>query len=176
VAAVRATVAQIEVSNLVGNTVDGLIARLTRKRPFRPLGAVQDLAVIGAALPLAVPLLAAGAALKAVERLGPPMPDVGMPPKGEANLLVHLLVAAIPTYLANAAVRAAILGVPFEVALALKAGRTTATIRVGRGAVSVENGVAHDALAVVEGEVEPLLKLASGNVVGELRKLRVRPT
>jgi hypothetical protein len=42
--------------------------------------------------------------------------------------------------------------------------------------VSVENGIAPDALAVVEGEVEPLLKLASGSVVGELRKLRVRPT
>jgi hypothetical protein len=73
-------------------------------------------------------------------------------------------------------VRLAILGLPFEIAVGLKAGRTTATIRVGRSAVSVENGLAPDAIAVVEGEVEPLLKLASGNVVGELRKLRVRPT
>jgi AhpD family alkylhydroperoxidase len=176
VQAVRATVAQIEVSNLVGNTVDGLIARLTRKRPLNPLGALQELAVVGAAIPLAVPMIAVGAALKAVERVGPPMPQVGMPPKGEANLLVHLLAAAIPTYLANAAVRLAILGLPFEVAVGLKAGRTTATVRVGRSAVSVENGIAPDALAVVEGEVEPLLKLASGSVVGELRKLRVRPT
>jgi AhpD family alkylhydroperoxidase len=176
VQAVRATVAQIEVSNLVGNTVDGLIARITRKRPLNPLGALQELAVVGAALPLAVPLLAVGAGLKAVERIGPPMPQVGMPPKGEANLLVHLLAAAIPTYLANAAIRLAVLGLPFEVAIGLKAGRTTATVRVGRNEVSVENGIASDALAVVEGEVEPLLKLASGSVVGELRKLRVRPT
>jgi AhpD family alkylhydroperoxidase len=174
--AVRATVAQIEVSNLVGNTVDGLIARLTRKRPLRPVVAIQELAVIGAAVPLAIPMIAAGAALKAVAGIGPPMPQVGMPPKGEANLLVHLLAAAIPTYLANAAVRLAILGLPFEVAVGLKAGRTTATVRVGRSSVSVENGIAADALAVVEGEVEPLLKLASGNVVGELRKLRLRPT
>jgi hypothetical protein len=99
-----------------------------------------------------------------------------MPAKGEANLLVHLLAAAIPTYLSNAAVRLVVLGLPFEVAVGLKAGRTTATVRVGRRRVSVENGVAVDALAVVEGEVEPLLKLASGNVVGELRKLRLRPT
>jgi AhpD family alkylhydroperoxidase len=176
VQAVRATVAQIEVSNLVGNTVDGLIARFTRKRPLQPFAAMQELAVVGAAVPLALPMLAVGAALKAVERIGPPMPQVVMPPKGEANLLVHLLAAAIPTYLANAAVRLAVLGMPFEVAFGLKAGRTTATVRVGRNAVSVENGLAHDALAVVEGEVEPLLKLASGNVVGELRKLRVRPT
>lgn len=176
VQAVRATVAQIEVSNLVGNTVDGLIARLTRKRPLNPIAALQELAVVGAAVPLAIPMLAVGAGLKAIERIGPPMPAVGMPPKGEANLLVHLLAAAIPTYLANAAVRLAVLGLPFEVAIGLKAGRTTATVRVGRSAVAVENGIAPDALAVVEGEVEPLLKLASGNVVGELRKLRVRPT
>ncbi|MDQ1375657.1 MAG: hypothetical protein QOJ09_2995 [Actinomycetota bacterium] len=174
--AVRATVAQIEVSNLVGNTVDGLIARLTRKRPLNPLGALQELAVVGAAVPLAIPMLAAGAAFRLAGRAGPPMPQVGMPPKGEANLLVHLLAAAIPTYLANAAVRLAVLGLPFEVAVGLKAGRTTATVRVGRNAVSVENGISADALAVVEGEVEPLLKLASGSVVGELRKLRLRPT
>ena len=176
VQAVRATVAQIEVANLVGNTVDGLIARATRKRPLNPLGALQELAVVGVAIPIAIPMIAVGAALKAVERIGPPMPQVGMPPKGEANLLVHLLAAAIPTYLANAAIRLAILGLPFEVAIGLKAGRTTATVRVGRSEVSVENGIAADALAVVEGEVEPLLKLASGSVVGELRKLRVRPT
>lgn len=176
VQAVRATVAQIEVSNLVGNTVDGLIARLTRKRPLNPVAALQELAVVGAAMPLAIPMLVAGAGLKAIERIGPPMPTVGMPPKGEANLLVHLLAAAIPTYLANAAVRLAVLGLPFEVAIGLKAGRTTATVRVGRSAIAVENGISPDALAVVEGEVEPLLKLASGNVVGELRKLRVRPT
>src|SRR3954454_11446620 len=36
VRAVRATVAQIEVSNLVGNTVDGLLARLARRRPLAP--------------------------------------------------------------------------------------------------------------------------------------------
>jgi AhpD family alkylhydroperoxidase len=176
VRALRATVAQIEVSNLVGNTVDGLLARLTRKRPFNPLAAASELAVVAAAVPLAVPLLSTAAAMRAVGRLAPPLPAVTMPAKGEANLLVHLLAAAIPTYLSNAAVRLVVLGLPFEVAVGLKAGRTTATVRVGRRRVSVENGVAVDALAVVEGEVEPLLKLASGNVVGELRKLRLRPT
>src|SRR5438445_8397812 len=34
VGVVRATVAQIEVANLVGNTVDGVLARVTRKRPL----------------------------------------------------------------------------------------------------------------------------------------------
>jgi AhpD family alkylhydroperoxidase len=174
VQAVQATVAQIEVSNLVGNTVDGLLARLTRKRPLEPLTAVQELAVVGAAVPLAVPMLAAGAGLRALDRLAPPLPEIRMPSKGEANLLVHLLAAAIPTYLANAAVRLGVLGMPFEVALGLKAGRTTATVRVGRRGVGLENGLSDDVLFVVEGEVEPLLRIASGDVIGELRKLRLR--
>src|SRR5438874_2660064 len=42
IASVRATVAQIEVSNLVGNTVDGLIARVTRKRPLDPVNAAGE--------------------------------------------------------------------------------------------------------------------------------------
>ena len=170
----RATVAQIEVSNLVGNTLDGLLARLTRKRPLNPLAAVQEAAVVGAAVPLAIPMLAIAGAMRAVDRLAPPLPEVGMPPAGEANLLVHLLSAAVPPYLSNAVVRLALLGFPFEVAVALRAGRTAATLRIGRRAVSVENGVAPDALFLLEGEVEPLLRLAAGSVVGELRKLRLR--
>jgi len=174
VRAVQATVAQIEVSNLVGNTVDGLLARLTRKRPLAPFTAVQELAVVGAAVPLALPMLAAGAGLRAVGRMAPPLPEIRMPAKGEANLLVHLLAAAIPTYLANAAVRLAVLGLPVEVAVGLKAGRTTATVRGGRRGVGLENGLSEDVLFVVEGEVEPLLRIASGDVIGELRKLRLR--
>ena len=170
----RATVAQIEVSNLVGNTVDALLARLTRKRPFDPVGTAQELAVVGAAVPLAFPMLAIAGAMRTVERLAPPLPEVGLPPAGEANLLVHLLSAAVPPYLSNAAVRLALLGLPFEVAVAIRAGRTTATLRIGRRAVSVENGVAPDALLLLEGEVEPLLRIAAGSVVGELRKLRLR--
>ena len=174
VQALRATVAQIEVSNLVGNTVDGLLARLTRKRPFAPLAAAQEAAVVAAAVPVAIPLIGAAAVMRAVDRLAPPLPEVDMPPAGEANLLVHLLAAAIPPYLSNAAIRLALLGLPFEVAVALRAGRTAATLRIGRRAVAVENGVAGDAVVLLEGEVEPLLRLAAGSVVGELRKLRLR--
>ena len=170
----RATVAQIEVSNLVGNTVDGLLARLTRKRPLAPLAAAQEAAVVAAAIPLAVPMIATAAAMRAIERMAPPLPEIGMPPAGEANLLVHLLAAAIPPHLSNAAVRLALLGLPFETAIAIRAGRTAATLRIGRRAVGVENGIAPDAIVLLEGEVEPLLRLAAGSVVGELRKLRLR--
>src|SRR5258705_7404954 len=57
VASVRATGAQIEVANLVGNTGHRLLARVTRKRPLRPLDAAGELGTIVASLPPAVPLL-----------------------------------------------------------------------------------------------------------------------
>src|SRR5438552_2787669 len=110
VQAVRATVAQIEVSNLVGNTVDGLLARLTRKRPVDPVLTIEELTVVGASLPLAIPLLGLGAALRAASRLAPPVPQAQMPESGEANLLVHLLAQASPILLANSLLRLFVLG------------------------------------------------------------------
>jgi len=174
VASVRATVAQIEVSNLVGNTVDGLLARLTRKRPFRPLETAGEVATVVASLPLALPLLGIAAGMRAVGRVAPRLAEVEMPPAGEANLLAHLLAEALPTYLATAPVRVALLRMPVELAVALRAGRTAATIRIGRGRVVVENGVTADALVVIEGEAGPLLRLASGALLEELGHVRVR--
>jgi alkylhydroperoxidase family enzyme len=175
VRAVRATVAQIEVSNLVGNTVDGLLARVTRLRPLDPVSAAGELSVVGVAVPVAVPLLALAAAMRAVHRMAPPVPKVEMPPAGEANLLVHLLGEAAPTLLANSLLRLLLLRAPVRVAVALRAGRTAATVRLRRGHVALENGVAPDAIVVIEGDVEPLLRLASGSLLAEVGRLRLRP-
>jgi AhpD family alkylhydroperoxidase len=174
--AVRATVAQIEVSNLVGNTVDGLLARLARKRPLSPIDFARESVTVAAALPLAIPLLATAGAMRVAARVAPPMPEVDMPPPGEANLLVHLLAAAAPAYLSNAVVRLALLGLPRSVAVGIRAGRTAATVRVGRGRITVENGISRDTIVVVEGEVEPLLQLATGSIVRELSSVRIRPS
>jgi len=176
VRAVRATVAQIEVSNLVGNTVDGMLARLTRKRPLAPLEFVREAATVAAALPIAAPLLATAGVMRVAARVAPPMPAVDMPEPGDANLLVHLLAAAAPAYMANAVVRLALLGLPRPIAIGIRAGRTAATVRIGRGQVAVENGISRDTLMVVEGEVEPLLQLATGSIVRELATIRIRPS
>jgi AhpD family alkylhydroperoxidase len=176
VRAVRATVAQIEVSNLVGNTVDGLLARLARKRPLSPIAFAREAATIAAAVPIAIPLLATAGAMRVAARIAPPLPEVEMPPAGEANLLVHLLAAAAPAYLSNAVVRLALLGLPRPVAVGIRAGRTAATVRIGRGAIEVENGISRDTVVVVEGEVEPLLQLATGSIVRELSNVRIRPS
>ena len=173
-ASLRATVAQIEVANLVGNTVDGLLARATRRRPLDPMRAAGELATVALALPIAVPMLAVGGALRLMRSLAPDVPTVQMPPAGEANLLVHLLAKAVPSYLGNAGLRLALLRLPVPVAFAIKAGRTAATVRIGAGEVVVDNGISPDALVVVEGDVEPLLQLATGHLVREIGTLRVK--
>ncbi len=175
VQAVRATVAQIEVSNLVGNTVDGMLARLTRKRPLAPLAFAREAVTVAATLPIAVPLLATAGVMRAAARVAPPMPDVEMPAAGEANLLVHLLASAAPAYMANAVVRLSLLALPRPIAVGIRAGRTAATVRIGRGEVVVENGISRDTVMVIEGEVEPLLQLATGSIVRELASIRIRP-
>jgi alkylhydroperoxidase family enzyme len=173
VAAVRATVAQIEVSNLVGNTVDGFLARLTRKRPADPVAAAGELAVIAAAVPVAIPMLSWAAAMKIMDRLAPPIPVVDMPPKGEANLLAHLVASVAPRFLANAAVRLAVLGSPAVFIIGIRAGRTAVTVRIGRSHVAVDNGIAPDVHFVVEGEVEPLLRLATGALLEGIAGVRI---
>jgi AhpD family alkylhydroperoxidase len=174
VAGLRATVAQIEVANLVGNTVDGLLARATRRRPLDPPKALAEIATVAVALPVAVPLLAVGGAMRALGRLAPAVPAVEMPPPGEANLLVHLLARAVPSYLANAGLRLALLNLPAPLVVGITAGRTSATLRVGRGAIVLANGIQPDAALVVEGDVEPLLQVATGHLVREIGSLRVK--
>lgn len=172
--AVRATVAQIEVANLVGNTVDGLLARLTRKRPFDLRRTVEEAVAVAAAVPVAVPMLAAAAAMRAVTAAAPDSVDVEVPPAGDANLLVHVIAETVRPALANAAVRAAVGALP-PLAVALRAGRTPATIRIGRGRVSIENGISPGAHVVVEGDVGPMLRLASGALVRSAGAVRIRP-
>ena len=115
-----------------------------------------------------------GAALRTARRVAPDVPQPDMPEAGDANLLVHLLAQAAPLLLANSLLRLAVLGSPVTLPLGLKAGRTTATVRVGRGRIALENGISPDVLMVVEGDVEPLLRVASGAVLQEARNLRIR--
>ena len=175
VRALRATVAQIELSNLVGNTVDGLIARMTRKRPFQPVLAAAEVAAVAMAVPLAVPLITMAAALRAAANLAPELPNVEVDDKGDANLLVHLLAEAAPALLRNSIVRTVVLGSPFVINVGVQAGRTSATVRVGDRSMSVENGLAGDCHLVLRGDVESLLRIATGDFTRGLGDIRIRP-
>lgn len=174
VGAVRATVAQIGVASAVGRRADGLVGRLTGRRRFDPVRATVEATTVAVALPIAAPVLATAAAMRVVTRLAPPMPEVVAPSGDDANLLVHLLVRTVPAYLANAGVRLLALRLPFVLSLGIRTGRSAATVRIGRGRVEVANGIAPDALMVLEGDIEPLLQVATGSLLRELAGLRVR--
>lgn len=150
---VRATVAHAELSRLVRTSL------LTRV----------------AYAPVACPLLTATGLVRSLARLAPPMPVVELRDEDEANLLAHVLASAAPTYLANAALRVVLAGLPRPIAVGIRSGRSAATVRFERRRVVVENGISRGAMVVVEGEAEALLEHASGSIVRELGGLRVRP-
>lgn len=174
--AVRATVARIELANLVENTADGFLARLAGRRPFAPLASAREVVTVMSALPIAVPMFASAAAMRVATSVAPPVPEIEMPEPADANLLVHLLATAAPVYLSNALVRLALFRLPRSIAVGVRSGRTAATVRVGRGALAIENGISRDTVLVVEGEVESLLHAATGSIVRELSGIRIRPS
>jgi hypothetical protein len=102
------------------------------------------------------------------------VPRVHAPPEEEANLLVHVLARAVPAYLANAGVRLVVLRLPVPLSIGIRAGRSTATVRVGRGRIAIDNGLGADTAVVLEGDIEPLLHLATGSLLRELATLRLK--
>lgn len=121
--------------------------------------------------PLQLPLLALATMLRTASRLAPPVPPVEV--TAEPNLLAHLLADAARLVVANAAVRLALRRVPGTAVVGFRAGRSAATLRWSQRRVAVDNGIAQDAFIVLEGDIEPLLRMASGSVVRDVTRLRV---
>lgn len=174
VRAVRATVAVAELSNLVGNSADGIWERILLRRPLAPLASLQEAAVVLTTLPLVTPLFAVAGAMRVASRLAPPMPEVVRPADQEANLVVHMLAEAVPRYLANALVRAIVLHLPGPVQLGVRAEGTEATVRISRSRVVLENGVGRDVPVIVDGGLELLLDVATRTLSRELAGLALR--
>jgi hypothetical protein len=93
----------------------------------------------------------------------------------EVGLLGALAAEAVPVLLGNAAVRAVVLGSPAVVAIGLRSGGRSATIRVGRGRAEVVDGITPDAWIVLQGDVEPLVRLATGIVLREAHEVATTP-
>lgn len=105
-----------------------------------------------------------------------PEPVIVAPPKGEAGLIVLLLEEALPRYLRIPFVPA-LLGIAGPV-VSMQAGESTATVRIGREEVVLEDGAARDAWFSVEGDVDALLDVATGDHVLRPvleRRIRVVP-
>ena len=172
----RATVAQIEVSNLVGNTVDGLLARLARKRPLAPIAFAREAATVAAAVPIAVPLLATAGVMRVAAA------SLRRCPRSTCLRRAKRTFSCIcwrPPRRRTSPTRWSVSrcsACPDRSPSGYGPGRTAATVRIGRGKLAVENGISRDTIVVVEGEVEPLLQLATGSIVRELSSVRIRPS
>jgi hypothetical protein len=65
-------------------------------------------------------------------------------------------------------VRTSLVFSPVPIAIAFRMEGTAATIRIGQGRVAIDNGVRADALLVVEGTVEPVLRTVAGSILRDL--------
>jgi hypothetical protein len=72
------------------------------------------------------------------------------------------------------AVRAVVLGSPLVLTVGLRSGGRSATVRVGRGRAQVIDGLAPDVIVVLQGDVEPLVRLATGIVLREAHEVVAR--
>ena len=125
---------------------------------------------VAASLPLVGPTIALAGTMKVLARLAPALPEITLPPASEANLVVHLLAEAAPTYLGHAFIRTSLVWSPVPLAIAFRMEGLSATMRVGRGRVTISNGVLPDALLVVDGGVEPLLQTVASSILRDLSK------
>lgn len=168
VRSVRATVARAELGNAVGALVEGLGSRLLGRRRPPAADVALDAAAVAVAVPLVAPTVVLAGAMKLLARLAPDLPDVDLADADEANLVSHLLAEAAPSYLGHTFVRTGLVWSPVVVAVAFRMEGSSATIRLGRGRVEIDNGVTPDALVVVDGGVEALVSTVAGSILRDL--------
>jgi hypothetical protein len=175
----RALVARGELANLTADAADRVVATVTGKRAAsaapHPVHLVWDAALATIGAPLAVTGVAAATAARAVQRLAPP-PRIDTPDDddGEANLLTHVVADTLRAWTANAGVRLVLLRLPFTVTIGLRDGLAESTVRLGRGRAEVVNGIAPDAIVLVEGELGPVLRNAATAAIDHLGHVRFR--
>ncbi len=172
VRSVRATVARTAIVDLVGNTFDDLVERLFGHRSFHLVPLARDIAVVAGALPFVAPVVTAAGLMRLAARLAPSLPPISLPPEEHSNLVVHMVADAVPTYLGHTLLRTSALWSPVPIAIAVRVEGSSATLRVGRGRISVSEGIGPDALVVLDGGIEPLLRVVASSIVRELSNPR----
>jgi hypothetical protein len=171
--AVAALVAHGVVSALTAAHASALAERLSGRRPFEPRAALDDLAACIAGAPVVLPGALGGLALGALGRLAPPAAEVELV-DADPNLLAQLLAETLPTWLGSAWGRTLVARLPVEVPIAVRAGLTGATVRLGQGRVRVANGIDDAAWALFDGDIDALLRAGSHSLTRELRAARLR--
>jgi len=171
--AVQVTVARAELASQVGASAEALVDRVRRRQPLFP-GLTRDLVRVGVGGPLALSVGAVGLALGAIDRVVPGVPTVEVLDE-EPNLLAHVIAQSLPSWVTGVRPRLAVLGVPVDVVIAVRSGRSAATVRFGKGRISVANGVHPDAWVLLDGDGEPLMRVAVAALAHELAQAGAWP-
>ena len=169
--ALAAIVAHAVVTSATTQRAESVVDRVLGRRPRSLVGLGADLVACAVGLPFVAPVVVAGAACAALGRLAPSAAALEV--DVEPNLLAQLLVETLPTWLGSAWGRTVVAVLPVEVPVAWRSGLAEATVRVGRGRIQVTNGVADDAWALFDGEVDSLLRAGSHSLTRELRTARL---
>ncbi|NLV54913.1 MAG: hypothetical protein GXY13_04790 [Acidimicrobiales bacterium] len=162
---VRAVVARGRFEAEVEVRLRRVVAALVRRRVHRGLLVDVPFAAVGVAF--AAPAVVVGTTLGVLARAAPPVPVVEGADDPEVGLLGALAAEAVPVLLGNAAVRAVVIGSPFVISVGLRSGASGATVSIGRGRARVTDGVDPAATVILQGDVEPLVRLAAGVVLRE---------
>lgn len=169
--ALVAAVAHGVVSAIAVHRAQSAAMRIIGRRERSVTELASDLAVAALAAPAVVPVAAAAGVLAMVGKVVPDAADLRVDP--DPNLLAQLLADALPAWLGGAWARILVALLPVEVPMSWRSGATGATVRIGRGRVQVENGLADDAWALFDGDVDSLVRAGSHRIARELRAARV---
>ncbi len=130
--------------------------------------------------PTLLPEAAVAVLMRSAQAIVPRVPTAEVV-DDEANLVVHLLAGSLPVLLGNTVLRALLLWNPVPVAIGVRptgddddAVGAAATLRIGQGRVEIVSGLRPDALVVIDGGLEALLRYATGDVVRQARASETR--
>lgn len=171
--ALGAAVAHGVVAAVTAHRARSAVDRLIGRRPRSLPALASDLAVVGLGAPVLVPLAGAAGAVSVLGRLVPDPAELHV--DADPNLLTQLLADALPAWLGGVGGRILVASLPVEVPLSWRSGRTGATVRIRRGRVLVHNGLAPDAWALFDGDVDSLVRAGSHTIARELRAAHATP-
>lgn len=168
---VRSARATVALARLGTGMAKGLVGLVPTSRRWSVRGFAPNATAVAAALPVLPMLTGFGVvagSMRLVSLVAPPIPEPVLSSDEDANLVVHLLVDSLSTFLGNVVVRMVLVWSPFVLSLGVRADGAAATLRIGQGRIEVSNGISPDALIVVDGGIEPLLSLAANSILHQL--------
>lgn len=166
-AALTAAVAHGVVSAIALHRAQSAAERLIGRRPRSLAGFAGDVVAAGLSAPTVVPVAAAAGMLSVLGRVVPAPAELHV--DADPNLLTQLLADAMPAWLGGVWGRILVAMLPVEVPLSWSSGQTGSTVRVARGRVVVHNGLAEDAWAHFDGDIDSLVRAGSQTLAREMR-------